>query len=67
MARYWRAFKSQEERKNWETEQKKKDDEFVVCMHYSAKDLEKELYLGTGALTNEGYRFCTVYTYRRKG
>ena len=64
MARYWKAFKTQEERKAWEADQKKQDTEFVVCMHYSAQDLEKELYMPKGQLTDQGLRFCTVYGYR---
>lgn len=63
MARYWKAFQTQEERKAWEKEQKENDPEFRVCMHYSAKDLERELYMPKGQLTEQGLRYCTVYGY----
>lgn len=61
MARYWKAFKTQKERTDWENAQKAKDPKFKVCMHYPAKDLEKELYMPKGQLTDQGLKFCTVY------
>ena len=64
MARYWRAFATQEERKAWEQEQKEKDTEFRVCFHYSARDLEKEMYMPKGQLTDQGLRYCTVYGFK---
>ena len=62
MARYWRAFETKEQRKAWEDEQKEKDPDFKVCMHYSARDLEKELYMPKGHL--EPNKYCTVYGYK---
>ena len=61
MARYWKAFPTQEERKQWEKEQKAKDDTFRVCFHYSARDLEKELYMPKGSL--DPNKYVTVYGY----
>lgn len=64
MARCWKAFKTQKERKAWEDEQKTKDPEFIVCMHYPAKDLERELHMPKGLLTEQGLKYCTVYGFR---
>jgi len=62
--RFWKAFETAQARKEWEKEQKKARTDFVVCMHFSAKDLEKELFMPKGSLTNEGYKFCTVYGFK---
>ena len=59
MARYWRAFETQKDRNDWEKEMKKKDPKFRVCMHYPAKELEKQLYMPKGSL--EPNKYCTVY------
>ena len=64
MARYWKAFATQKDRKAWEDEQKQKSPDFKVCMHYSAKDLERELFLPKGQLTENGFKFCTVYGFK---
>ena len=62
MARYWKAFETQEQRKTWEDEMKAKEPDFVVCMHYPARQLEKELYMPKGQL--EPNKYCTVYGFR---
>ena len=46
MARYYQMFRTQEERKAWETEQKKKDTKFRVCMRMTAEQLKKDLNIG---------------------
>ena len=64
MARYWKAFETQEARKKWEAEQKAKNPDFKVCMRFPARELEKDLCMPKGRLTDQGFRFCTVYGFK---
>ena len=58
MARYFQMFRTQEERKAWETEQKKKDTKFRVCMRMTAEQLKKELmFVEIG-----DYKYATIWT-----
>ena len=59
MSRYWKAFRTQKERSDWEKEQAQKDPHFKVCMHYPARQIEKEFRMPQGSL--EPNKFVTVY------
>lgn len=60
MTRFYQMFKTQEERKAWETEQKKKDAKFRVCMRMTAKQLKKDLpFVDIG-----DYKFASIYTFK---
>lgn len=62
MERYYQCFKTQEDRKQWEKDQKKANSKFKVCFHIPVKQLAKEVYLTNEV--KEGFRFATVYTFR---
>lgn len=58
MARYYQMFRTKEERKMWETEQKKEDTKFRVCMRMTAKQLKKDLPF----VETEDYKYATIWT-----
>lgn len=60
--RWYRTFKSKEERANWEKEAKKADERFKVCFRCPVKELAKEVYLPEEVRTN--YKYATVYRYK---
>lgn len=60
--RFYQLFKTQDERKAWEKEQKKSNDKFKVCFHIPVKQLAKEVYLTEEARKN--FRFATVYRFK---
>lgn len=62
--RFYQCFKTKEERTEWERERKSKNDNFVVCMHKTARQLEKEMYMPKGELKD--FEYATVYTYREE-
>lgn len=58
MARFYQMFKTQADRKAWETEQKKKDAKFRVCMRMTTKQLKEELpFVEIG-----DYKYATIWT-----
>ena len=59
MARYWKAFETQEDRKAWEKEQAKTNPNFKVCMRFPARAFEKDMHMNAGQL--DPFRFVTVY------
>ena len=59
MARWWKAFETQEERTAWENQQKKDNPNFKVCMRYPASELEREMGMPKGHLSP--YKYATVY------
>jgi hypothetical protein len=61
MARWWKAFETQEERKAWERAEKADDPNFRVCMHMTARQLENDMHMPKGQLAPNKY--VTVYLY----
>lgn len=59
MARYYRVFKTKEELKAWETEKKKKDPKFRVCMRMTAKQLQKYFL---PYVIIEDYKYAIIWT-----
>ena len=59
--RLYKCFKTTEERKAWETERKKDNPKFRVCMRMTARELEKDMYMEKGTLSE--YKTATIYTY----
>lgn len=60
MNRYYKNFRTKEERAAWEKEQAAKNPGFKVCMRMTAKQLEKDM-CSPGLFTGSGYNYSTVY------
>jgi len=58
--RLYKCFKTAEEQKAWEASQKNTPG-FRVCMRMTARELEKDMYMEKGTLSE--YKKATVYTY----
>lgn len=61
MARWWKAFETQEERKAWEKEEKQENPCFKVCMRMTARQLENDMGFPQGYTAPNKY--VTVYRY----
>lgn len=59
--RMYQCFRTKEEQKAWEKEQKSKNSDFRVCMRMTAKQLEKDLCMANGTFGE--YKHATIYSY----
>lgn len=60
MDRYYKNFRTKEDRTAWEKEQAASNPGFKVCMRMTAKQLEKDMH-APGLYTGEGYKYSTIY------
>jgi len=67
MARWWKAFETQEERKAWEKAEKADDPNFRVCMRMTARQLEKDMWFPKGYTAPNKYVTVYRYDWRQKG
>ena len=59
--RRYRCFHTTQERSAWEREQKQKNQKFRVCMRMTARQLERDLYMENGTLSE--FAYATVYRF----
>lgn len=60
MNRYYKNFRTKEERAACENEQAASNPGFKVCMRMTAKQLEKDMCC-PGLYTGSGYNYSTIY------
>lgn len=61
MNRYYKNFRTKEDRTAWEKEQAAKNPGFKVCMRMTAMELEKEMHFPKGFLVDDGFKYSTIY------